>query len=48
MKLLLNIRGGLKNMISIENFWKSTAKKYNLRPVFSNKKFHGATECIIA
>ena len=30
MECILNMRGPLKNMTAIENFWKSTAKKYKL------------------
>lgn len=46
MKLLINLRGPLKNMTAIENFWKKTANTYNVKPKFSNSEFHGATECI--
>lgn len=46
MKCLVNLRGPLKNMTAIENFWKFTANQYGLRPQFSEKEFHGATECI--
>ncbi|KRW98993.1 hypothetical protein PPERSA_11594 [Pseudocohnilembus persalinus] len=47
MKQILNLRGPLKNITAIENFWKQTANQNQLRPQFSEKDFHGATECII-
>jgi hypothetical protein len=46
MKLLLNLRGKLITMTRIENWWKEQAeeKKWFMR--FSNRDFHGQTECI--
>lgn len=46
MKLLLNLRGKLILMTQIENYWKEQAKLNKWFVEFSQKDFHGKTECI--
>jgi len=46
MKLLLQIRGRLETMTIIENWWKDEAENKKLYCQFSDKAFHGMTECI--
>ncbi len=37
MKLEFRLRGYLKNMTAIENFWKETSNKYNFKMPFTEK-----------
>ncbi|KAL6078787.1 hypothetical protein QOT17_001414 [Balamuthia mandrillaris] len=46
MRLLLSIRGPLKDMTELENWWKEKAQKDNLFQRFSVADFHGLSECI--
>ena len=46
MKLLLNLRGKLITTTRIENWWKEQAEKKNWFVRFTDKDFHGRTECI--
>jgi hypothetical protein len=46
MKLLFSLRGKLKKMIEIENWWKEEAKKQNAFIRFSEINFHGRCETI--
>lgn len=46
MKLICEVRGKLINTTALENLWKSLANDLGLRMEFSEKEFHGATECI--
>ncbi|CAF1101506.1 unnamed protein product [Rotaria sordida] len=46
MKLLLTLRGKLITTTRIENWWKEQAEEKNWFVRFSNKEFHGQTECI--
>lgn len=46
MELVYEVRGPLISTTAVENFWKAVANEQKLRPDFSEKEFHGATECI--
>jgi len=46
MKLILELRGRLITMTRIENYWKTKGKKLNIFHAFSDKDFHGKSECI--
>lgn len=46
MELLVAIRGRLETMTIIENWWKEQAEKNSYFSRFSQKEFHGLTECI--
>jgi|JI6StandDraft_1071083.scaffolds.fasta_scaffold06418_6 hypothetical protein len=46
MDLVYEVRGPLISTTAVENFWKAVANEQKLRPAFSEKEFHGATECI--
>jgi hypothetical protein len=47
MKLLFNLRGKLKKMTKIENWWKDEAKIEGAFIRFSDESFHGLSETII-
>jgi len=46
MKLILQLRGRLITMTKIENWFKEQAEKRDLFCRFSDKEFHGLTECL--
>jgi len=46
MKLILQLRGRLITMTKIENWFKEQAEKRDLFCRFSEKEFHGLTECL--
>lgn len=41
------MREKLVNTTALENLWKSVANELGLKMDFSEKEFHGATECIV-